>query len=356
MRDDGHKKVYFVNRWVDAGFIGLFSIVAFLLLRQFSSGARTAEVYQSALLLSWFINWPHFSATNYRLYQSRENINQYPITALLVPPIILLAVWGSFALPLQIAPYFIKTYMIWSPFHFCGQSVGITLLYARRGGLRIPTWARLGLASFIFGTFVVPTLKVEANIQGSSYFGISYPGLGVPGWTAGIATGVMWVGAAVFLIYLARLLFEEKVRPPLILILPCVTQYIWFVAGSNWASFREFVPAFHGLQYLFIAWMMQLKERLDHAQASPSSKFVYGESLKWFILNMVGGGILFYGLPRIIASTGADLMFCMGVIHAAIQIHHFFVDGVIWKLKSKSVSSPLMVSLKELVGPIKQLA
>jgi hypothetical protein len=30
-------------------------------------------------------------------------------------------------------------------------------------------------------------------------------------------------------------------------------------------------------------------------------------------------------------------------------VHHFFVDGVIWKLKNRTTSSPLMMSFRDLV-------
>jgi hypothetical protein len=43
------------------------------------------------------------------------------------------------------------------------------------------------------------------------------------------------------------------------------------------------------------------------------------------------------------------LPFATGVVITGVQIHHFFVDGVIWKLKNKSVASPLMVNLADLL-------
>ena len=46
---------------------------------------------------------------------------------------------------------------------------------------------------------------------------------------------------------------------------------------------------------------------------------------------------------------GVQIGYATGIVLAAIQIHHFFVDGVIWKLKSSSVSSPLMVNLDDLI-------
>jgi hypothetical protein len=43
-------------------------------------------------------------------------------------------------------------------------------------------------------------------------------------------------------------------------------------------------------------------------------------------------------------------MLALGVTAAGVQIHHFFVDGVIWKLKRKTVASPLMVNISELLS------
>ena len=65
--------------------------------------------------------------------------------------------------------------------------------------------------------------------------------------------------------------------------------------------------------------------------------------------NMLGGFALFWGLPH--AATwigGYDLNLTTAVFFSAIQIHHFFVDGVIWKLKNPRVLSPLLVNLDDL--------
>ena len=64
---------------------------------------------QIAVVLSWFCNYPHFAATSYRLYHSRENIRQYPLTAWGAPVIVLLFAVGSFLSPLAVAPAFLKT-------------------------------------------------------------------------------------------------------------------------------------------------------------------------------------------------------------------------------------------------------
>ena len=39
------------------------------------------------------------------------------------------------------------------------------------------------------------------------------------------------------------------------------------------------------------------------------------------------------------------------MVLSAVQIHHFLVDGVIWKLKSPKVSSPLLVNIDDMLRP-----
>ena len=107
----------------------------------------------------------------------------------------------------------------------------------------------------------------------------------------------------------------------------------------------------HSLQYMLIAWGIQLKEKMEVRQIEPSKKYVVTETTRWFVINFIGGIILFYMLPKFGAALGYTSLFSIAVVYSAIQIHHFFVDGVIWKLKNKTVSHPLMMTFEELTGP-----
>jgi hypothetical protein len=177
------------------------------------------------------------------------------------------------------------------------------------------------------------------------FFGIHYPSLGVPLGLAQFTQGVMYAALATF----AVVLWHWRKRGgfvPLILLVPVSAQYVWFVWGSRWASFQEFVPFFHSLQYLLIAWSMQIREKADLKKIDPSVKYVWTESFRWGALNLLGGAALFYFIPTLLSKwTGISSNFTMGVFIVGVQIHHFFVDGVIWKLKHKSVVSPLMTNL-----------
>jgi hypothetical protein len=90
---------------------------------------------------------------------------------------------------------------------------------------------------------------------------------------------------------------------------------------------------------------------MDIGGHQPSKSFVLRESARWFGLNVVGGAFLFFALPTLAELTGASSTFSFAVVATAVQLHHFFVDGVIWKLKNPKVSSPLAVHVPELIAP-----
>jgi hypothetical protein len=342
--------LYFVNAAVDFGLIGGVSIVVYLLLRSFH-GARTELVWTTAAALAWVINWPHFSATSYRLYHSKANIQQYPVAALVVPLLMVTATVGSFASPTEVAPWLVKLFLFWSPYHFSGQTVGISLIYARRAGFAVGKWERLALSGFVFSTFLVQAARAEAGLSYSQYYSVNVPMLGLPLWVPQVLQVWMVLCAAAFLFFVVRWSVRERRLLPAIVLLPAVTQFVWFVLGTQVPSFNEFVPFFHSLQYMLIAWLMQLKEKLDSRGLHPSRRYVLSESARWGLVNFGGGVLLFWLLPRLGASAGFTLPFATAVVLSAVQIHHFFVDGVIWKLKNPRVSSPLLVNLSDLARP-----
>jgi hypothetical protein len=344
-------RLYFVNAPVDYTLIGAASIVTFVLLRWSYPPERTREVITIAFALTWVCNWPHFAATNYRLYHSRRNIMQYPVTALGIPWLILVGMIAAMLSPELLAPYFVKLYLIWSPYHFSGQTLGISLIYSRRAGFTIGPWERFGLSAFIYGTFISQTVRSEVGTGQMEFYGIKYPALGLPDWTIAAATAWMWLGGVIFLLLvLRRWLVSKRLLPPIVL-LPAVTQYVWFVHSAEQFSFIEFVPFFHSAQYLFIAWSVQLKEKMDLQRIEPGVGYVLAETGRWYGLNVLFGATLFFGVPWLFVALGVPEGVAFGTVLAAVQIHHFFVDGVIWKLKNRQVSSPLMVNIDDLVGP-----
>lgn len=343
-------KTYFVNRWVDCAFAGGLSLGVFVLFSLFQHQISLSSLHVFAAYLTWVINWPHFSATLYRLYGSRDHVSQYPITSYGSPALVLALGALAFAYPEDVAPYLIKLFLIWSPFHYSGQTVGITFLYAKRSGLEFQSIDRKLLKGFVYGSFLFALAGFEVRGSGSYYYGIYYPSLGGPAWIENFVHGGMIACGVGFLLVLAWRCFQQRRWPSPIIILPSLAQFVWFYVASNLAVFGVLVPAFHSLQYLIIAWATQLKDKMDRQSIEPSRLYGLFETLRWGAWNVFGGALLFYVFPRVCEPLGFGLNFCLGVTGAVVQIHHFFVDGVIWKLRSKKVSSPLFVTLEDLCG------
>ena len=129
------------------------------------------------------------------------------------------------------------------------------------------------------------------------FYGIAYQAIGLPAWLPTVFQVIMWTGGVLFLALACRWMIVRKRLLPAIILVPALAQYIWFVLGAGLLSFSEFVPFFHCMQYLLIAWSMQLKEKMDLNGIAPSTKYVVGESLRWGMLNIVGGVALFIGFP-----------------------------------------------------------
>jgi hypothetical protein len=320
--------IYFANPIIDYALVGGASILAFVYFF-FSHELSAAQVSQFVVLyLVWLTNAPHFSATSYRLYGSRANLRQYPLTAALIPLVVLTGIGSSLQWPTHVAPYFVKLYLLWSPYHYSGQTVGISMIYAKRHGFTIGRWERLALSGFVYGTFIASTAFAEAELTKLTFFGIQYPTLGIPVGIAYAAQALMYVSGIAFAAMAWR-------KVPFIVFLAPIAQYVWLVLGSRSPNYFQLVPVFHGVQYLLVAWYAQVHE------ARPRG--AWGVSAKWVVGNIIGGIALFVGLPQLISYfSTSPILFIAPIAIAGVQIHHFFVDGVIWKLRNRRVAHTLL--------------
>jgi hypothetical protein len=348
--DTRPRNLYFVNGAVDCALIGGISIAAFAVLGWCHSPAVTAQLAWTGLLAR-ICNWPHFAATSYRLYHTRDNVRQFPVTALVIPLFVFGFMVWAMSSPDRVAPAYAKLVQIWSPYHFSAQSLGITLIYARRAGFTVGKMERLSLAGFIFAGFAANTARAEAGEGVRSWFAIEHPKLGLPLWVGDGFDLVMWSCAAVFVLLVVRWCMVERRALPPIVLLPAVTHFVWFVLGRGIDDFQSVVPFFHSLQYMFIAWTVHLKERIDAGQATPSKHYLVFETTRWWLMSFIGGLLLFLLFPYVYARLGYSPLLAASLAVTAVQMHHFFVDGVIWKLKTAGASSPLLVNVEQLIRP-----
>ena len=342
--------LYFVNGVADALLIGGGSILAFLWFRCVPGGVVAAQVAAWSGVLARVCNWPHFAATSCRLYQSRANLRRYPVTAFGIPLVVLAAAIWSFADATRVAPAFGKLVAFWSTYHFAGQSFGLSLIYARRAGFQVGRWERLGFSGFLFSIFLAFTAHEETGSGTRSFLGLTHPRLGLPVWVAPLCLVAVTAFGLLLLARVLRWCREERRLLPSIVLLPAATHFVWYVLAAGVEGFGQLTPFFHSLQYMYVAWAVQLKERLDRTGFQPSARFVTLETIRWWVMSYALALLLFQILPGYLSLLGGyDPDFAFSVVFAAVQVHHFFVDGVIWKLRSPGKRSPLLVNVDELL-------
>src|SRR5438128_12350728 len=77
--------------------------------------------------LALFVNYPHYMATIYRAYRTRENFARYRAVTLYCTVFliaVLIAAHGFYGL----VPWVVKIYLTWIPWHYLGQHFRLMMM------------------------------------------------------------------------------------------------------------------------------------------------------------------------------------------------------------------------------------
>jgi tetratricopeptide (TPR) repeat protein len=295
--------------------------------------------------LALVCNYPHYMATIYRAYRGddrgRYRLYTHYLTAVLV-------VVGVIAhARFQLVPWLFTTYVLWSPWHYTGQNFGLLMMFLRRAGLDVSTAERGRLHAAFVASYV---LLIAAFNNGPSHDPLVLS-LALPNW---IAQPVELLAALVFVLAggsafwsLARRAPTRALMPPLTLY---STQALWFVLpiALSWASSLSvpqtryssgMIAVMHSAQYLWITRYFAARDAATESPASPWSARAYWATL------ITGGIALFLPIPWL-ASYGwhADFTASAFIVASIVNIHHFMIDGVVWKLRNPRVGQLLVQS------------
>lgn len=341
--------LYFVNFPVDFTFLCGISFLLYGFAWSTKTFEASMETKQIVSLIAWFINWPHFAATSYRLYSDRNHRNQFPITTYIVPLILIALLGLSLSAPETIGVGFVKFYFLWSAMHFSAQSFGITQLYLSRAGIKIDRISRSLIWCVIYFSFVYTFVASQVGISTQDYFALKIPSFQLPFWMKEVTQFLYATLMVMFILWFA-LQKKRKIEIPWMVFWITVTQCIWYSVYFI-SFFNEFVPMLHCLQYLFLAYFIEMKEKGLDSGVSKKQFGLLWLSGKWAAINIFGGALLFYYLPLLGPLLGyKNAGAFTALVWSFVQIHHFFVDGVIWKLRYSTTASPLHTTWREIKG------
>ncbi|MGH0030344.1 MAG: tetratricopeptide repeat protein [Myxococcota bacterium] len=303
---------------------------------------------------------PHYGATLLRVYEEPGELRRYRLFAVWIS----LLVYGWFAVAVFdpfLGSLMVTLYLTWSPWHYSGQNYGIAMMFLGRRGIALaPETKRWLYASFLL-SFVLAFLGIHTAGSVDSYapgslepeaFGLLR--LGVPPALAAWLLFAAALGYGVSLAVVAGSLLRTASARDLAPVAALVgLQGLWFSAPvlaratgvfGDWAPFggdarfREYaflwVAIGHAVQYLWVTSYYAVRaadtgRRVRHlGKATAAGGVAFGLPLLVFGPDALGRHGYDAGLALLIAS--------------AVNLHHFVLDGAIWKLRDGRIARVLL--------------
>jgi hypothetical protein len=328
------------------------------------SGASIREALPMGLafLPVNLVSSAHYGATALRAYERAEDRRAWWLFTLWTTLALgACFVWGLASIP--VGSWIITLYLTWSPWHYALQNFGVAMTFLRRRGVSVTPGARRMLhASFVL-SFLLAALALHASPVRASYApnqlesGVySFLPLGArfgvpPEASAALLYGVgaLWLGATIAaVVLLRRAAAVRELLPALVLV---GTQALWFsvpvlmrqggvLQGVDPFSVEHAAYAFlwigagHAVQYLWItAYFAKSSGRSSSHGLFVLKSLLAGTAL-WFVPAALFAPGLLGRLPY---DAGLAAM-----VAALVNLHHFVLDGVIWKLRDGRIARILL--------------
>lgn len=343
------------NPWLDL-IVGCGAWSAPLLLFSYFAGNSSALAWSVGFYaLALLFNYPHYMATLYRAYHTAEDFHKYRvftvhITALVLLTLVLSHVW------FRALPWIFTIYLTWSPWHYSGQNYGLFMMFARRAGATPSDRERRALYSAFLLSYLILFLSFHTGPSRDPLF----VSLGLPGRFSSLALVLLalgFVGCAAF--GLSRLVTRVGWRPLLPSLTLFSTQFVWFLLPTALSlGERLQIPqsrystgvlaVMHSAQYLWITSYYARRE----AGARSSSAW---RPFAYFAVLIAGGIALFVPGPWLASRLlHYDFTSSFLIFTALVNIHHFILDGAIWKLRDGRIAALLLNSQERITDAASQ--
>lgn len=282
-----------------------------------------------------FVNAAHFAASTVRLYTKPGAKEAFPFLSWWFPVICLLAAGVGLYWPL-VGNHLEALYFTWSPYHYAAQTYGLAVMYAMRSGARLEQRDKMQ----IWWVCLLPFLYAFFTAQESGFGWFvdrewlsSVPALSiVHQGTVGVLTLAIFALPCSLFWQLHRMRGKNV---PLISLLLQLTNGIWWLA-TDYPSAWWWAAMFHSIQYLMIVMALHASEQMARTKASnanPLDHPIFHAGV-FYGMSVLLSAFLFFGVPLAYVWLGFDATKSFWIIVVVINLHHFIVDGFIWRTKS----------------------
>jgi hypothetical protein len=352
-RATAQTKLALISRRWDFWLIGGASLPVWLcivFLKSIASGAALQSVIFLSQVISVFIFYPHFYWT-YRFAYSRgwSFARRYWFQLVFVPAALVLGgVTAFFTFKSTFGGQFaglttfvglgqaitsgLITFMIFTiGWHHSKQTYGCLMAYAHFDKYSLDTRQRNLLRYTAYGFWIINIITQQSGGDRiGSFLNIPIYRLQLPELFLNLSLVVFWS----FLAYVGYCVLyrnwrDYKTLPSKNFLIPLVALTLWWIPPFYQPEFYLFFSTtFHALQY----WPFAM--RYEREKSGPS--FRMRRLMMFNLVAMVFGGLAFFVLPigfdkLALTETIQNTGFFLAFSHAALNIHHYYMDNAIWR-------------------------
>ena len=309
-------------------------------LRALSTGLRSLAGPAALPYAVMLTVGAHFAASTVRLYTKQGTTTALPFLTLAFPLVALLVVSVAVFQPDVVGRQLQSLYLTWSPYHYAAQAYGLAVMYCYRSGCALGD----GDKQLLRAASLLPFLYSFLSTTGAGLHWILPDSLyEIPAFVSVLATlrPILRVAglAAPFLLWL-KLQRGGSGPMPIVSVLLLLVNGVWWYAldpieAFVWATF------FHGIQYLAIVIIFHVKEQLARPGARHGALY---HTLWFYGVCLLLAYALFDCLPQVYMWAGASVTQSLLIVAAAINLHHFIVDGFIWRLGRRDANRAVVDS------------
>lgn len=296
---------------------------------------------------------PHYGATLQRVYARTEDFTKYRVLAVWAS----LAIYGWFILgvyEVTLGSWLITLYLTWSPWHYSGQNYGIAVMLLGRSGGPVPTSTKRVLYTSFVLSYAIAFLGIHRFVEGYAQVteaNYQLIRLGIPPVAYDVLLPVLvasyLASSGLALLRLRRGRSVGDLVPVAGLI---ALQSTWFcipvVARSGLIHGWSIDPQLeiYGMMWIGIGHAVQYLWVTTYFAKSAKPTRAAHSHLGWALL--AGGAA--WGIPAFVFAPDAlgvrAFDYGLGIlVAAAVNVHHFVLDGAIWKLRDGLIARILLV-------------
>jgi len=328
------------------GYAALITIIAFLPF-------ELQTLALAGTVGSLVIGAPHYGATLMRVYRRAEDRRKYRLFTVYLS----LFVWlwfGAGLYHVALGSALITLYFTWSPYHYTGQNYGLAVMFLRRRGIAFDDATKKWLYASFMLSFALSFVSLHRHMGGVSTGG-DFSGtpyyfihLGIPlGVQTTVFAGLLGLYGIATVVAFGKLLSVARPIDLLPVAALVLAQALWFSVPETWLWLTGTALSSQGVGWLFI-WAI-----LGHSVQYLWITSYYavgreGGRKRWaYLFSTLGAGSAIWTLPALVFSpqlfgTHPYSLGLFLMITAGVNVHHFILDGAIWKLRDTGVGAVLL--------------